>query len=60
MDRFIFVGFLSNKKGRRRKELEDLKSEWRAMVFFESPHRLAKMLGDMMSWVIGILSWPRR
>jgi len=46
-DRFIFVGFLSNKKGRRRKELENLKSEWRTMIFFESPHRLVKMLTDM-------------
>lgn len=46
-DRFIFVGFLSNKKGRRRKELEGLRSEWRTMVFFESPHRLIKMLTDI-------------
>jgi len=46
-DRFIFVGFLSNKKGRRRKELEGLKLEWRTMIFFESPHRLVKMLIDI-------------
>ena len=46
-DRFIFVGFLSNKKGRRRKELEGLKREMRTIIFFESPHRLIKMLTDM-------------
>jgi 16S rRNA (cytidine1402-2'-O)-methyltransferase len=46
-DRFIFVGFLSNKKGRRRKELDDLKREARTMIFFESPHRLIKMLTDV-------------
>jgi len=46
-NRFIFVGFLSNKKGRRRKELEGLKREVRTMIFFESPHRLIKMLTDM-------------
>ncbi len=46
-NRFIFVGFLSNKKGRRRKELENLESERRTMIFFESPHRLVKMLTDM-------------
>jgi len=46
-NRFIFVGFLSNKKGRRRKELENLESEPRTMIFFESPHRLVKMLTDM-------------
>jgi len=46
-DGFIFVGFLSNKKGRRRKELEGLKREVRTVIFFESPHRLIKMLTDM-------------
>ncbi|MBW1613870.1 MAG: 16S rRNA (cytidine(1402)-2'-O)-methyltransferase [Deltaproteobacteria bacterium] len=46
-NKFIFVGFLSNKKGRRRKELEGLKREVRTMIFFESPHRLIKMLTDM-------------
>ena len=46
-DKFIFVGFLSNKKGRRRKDLENLKFEWRTMIFFESPHRLVKMLTDI-------------
>jgi len=46
-NRFIFVGFLSNKKGRRRKELEGLKREVRTIIFFESPHRLIKMLTDM-------------
>jgi len=46
-DKFIFVGFLTNKKGRRRKQLEGLKSEWRTIIFFESPHRLVKMLTDM-------------
>jgi 16S rRNA (cytidine1402-2'-O)-methyltransferase len=46
-DKFIFVGFLSNKKGRRRKELESLRFEQRTIVFFESPHRLVKMLTDV-------------
>jgi 16S rRNA (cytidine1402-2'-O)-methyltransferase len=46
-DTFIFVGFLSNKKGKRRKELEGLKREMRTMIFFESPHRLVKMLTDI-------------
>ena len=46
-DRFVFVGFLSNKKGRRRKELGTLKQESRTIIFFESPHRLLKMLNDV-------------
>ena len=45
---FVFVGFLSNKKGRRRKELESLKDEPHTMVFFESPHRLIHMLDDVL------------
>jgi 16S rRNA (cytidine1402-2'-O)-methyltransferase len=45
--RFVFVGFLSNKKGRRRRELEGLGQEPRTMIFFESPHRLIKMLSDV-------------
>ena len=44
---FLFVGFLSNKRGRRRKELESLKEEPCTMVFFESPHRLIQMLNDV-------------
>ena len=46
-DRFVFVGFLSNKGGRRRKELKKLQAELKTMIFFESPHRLIKMLEDM-------------
>ncbi len=46
-DRFVFIGFLSNKKGRRRRQLEGLRSEPRTIVFFESPHRLVKMLRDV-------------
>ncbi|MBW1690714.1 MAG: 16S rRNA (cytidine(1402)-2'-O)-methyltransferase [Deltaproteobacteria bacterium] len=51
-DRFVFVGFLSRKKGKRRRELEALKDEQRTMIFFEAPHRLAKMITDI-SEVLG-------
>lgn len=44
---FVFVGFLSNKKGKRKKELEALRTEARTMVFFESPHRVVAMLTDL-------------
>jgi 16S rRNA (cytidine1402-2'-O)-methyltransferase len=47
-EQFLFMGFLSNKKGRRKKELKKLTTEPRTMVFFEAPHRVKEMLADMM------------
>lgn len=42
-DRFIFEGFLPHKKGRM-KRLELLVGEERSVIFYESPHRLIKLL----------------
>jgi 16S rRNA (cytidine1402-2'-O)-methyltransferase len=47
-ERFVFMGFLSNRSVRRRKELKDLISEPRTTVFFEAPHRLRAMLMDCL------------
>ena len=44
---FVFVGFLPNKKGKRRQELTRIATEKRTLVFFEAPHRLLAMLTDM-------------
>lgn len=44
---FIFEGFLPVKSGARRKKLEELKSETRTVIFYESPHRIAKTLKDI-------------
>jgi len=46
-DRFRFLGFLSNRSSRRKKELKDLVSETQTMVFFEAPHRVRAMLADL-------------
>jgi 16S rRNA (cytidine1402-2'-O)-methyltransferase len=46
-DRFLFLGFLSNKPGKRKRELERLVSETRTMVFYEAPHRIQAMLADL-------------
>ena len=46
---FCFSGFLSNRPGKRKKELEGLASETRSMVFYESPHRIRATLSDMAS-----------
>lgn len=47
-DNFLFLGFLANRSGKRRRELEALSSESRTMVFFEAPHRLQSMLTDLL------------
>ncbi len=45
-ERFTFEGFLPIKKGRK-KRLEELSSEIRTMVFYESPHKILKTLNDL-------------
>ena len=47
-DSFIFLGFLSFKGAKRRKQLEALKKEKRTIILYESPHRLVKTLGDIL------------
>ncbi len=42
-DRFVFEGFLPQKKGRKTR-LDFLQSEQRTMIFYESPYRLVKTL----------------
>jgi 16S rRNA (cytidine1402-2'-O)-methyltransferase len=51
-DRFSFEGFLPRKSGQRKTLLEELKTEKRTMVFFESPHRIADAMDDFAE-VIG-------
>ncbi len=43
--RFLFDGFAPRKSGARREWLESLRTEERAVCFFESPHRLSETLG---------------
>src|ERR1700693_1909295 len=45
-EEFLFVGFLPPRVGARRKKLDALKSEPRALVFYEAPHRLLETLSD--------------
>jgi len=49
-DRFIFEGFLPQKKGRQ-KRIEALKEEQRTIVFYESPHRLIKTLSQLLEFL---------
>jgi 16S rRNA (cytidine1402-2'-O)-methyltransferase len=48
LDRFTFEGFLSNKTVRRKNQLRKLKEEKRTVILYESPHRIAKLLGDIL------------
>lgn len=46
-DKFIFEGFLSSKKGDRKKELEKIKEYRKTTIIYEAPHRLINLLEDM-------------
>lgn len=45
-ERFCFEGFSPRRSGERKRWLAELVTERRAVVFFESPHRLADTLRD--------------
>lgn len=47
-DRFIFEGFLPQKKGRKTR-LDALQEETRTMIFYESPFRLVKTLEQFVT-----------
>ena len=47
-ERFAFEGFLPPRAAARRRRLEELASEERTLVFYESPHRIAALLADMV------------
>ncbi len=56
-DRFLFVGFLPNKKTARCKEIEELNGTHNTtLIFYESPQRLAATLADMCA----LFGPPRR
>ncbi|MBI2933232.1 MAG: 16S rRNA (cytidine(1402)-2'-O)-methyltransferase [Planctomycetes bacterium] len=48
-DEFVFTGFLPRKPGKRRKALAALAGERRVIIVYESPHRVAQALEDMLS-----------
>jgi len=48
-ERFIYLGFLPNKTGARRRTLESVAEEPGTIVALESPHRLIAALNDILS-----------
>ena len=47
-DRFVFEGFLPDKKGRNTR-LQSLKEETKTMIFYVSPHKLTKTLNEFIT-----------
>ncbi|MFN3534143.1 MAG: 16S rRNA (cytidine(1402)-2'-O)-methyltransferase [Desulfatiglandales bacterium] len=47
-DGFVFLGFLSPKSSRRRKELEEFKEQRRPILIFESCHRISETIKDLL------------
>ena len=48
-DRFVFEGFLPHKKGRQ-KRLQMLLEDDRTTVLYESPHRIIKLLNELVKY----------
>jgi 16S rRNA (cytidine1402-2'-O)-methyltransferase len=48
-DKFVFEGFLPVKKGRQTR-LKILAEETRTIIFYESPHKLVKSLGNFVEY----------
>jgi len=44
---FTFIGFLDHKEGKRKKQLLELINHKETLVFYESPHRISKMITNM-------------
>jgi 16S rRNA (cytidine1402-2'-O)-methyltransferase len=45
-EEFLFVGFLPQRSGERRRMLERLRIEERTIIFYEAPHRVAESIAD--------------
>src|SRR5271154_504955 len=47
-EEFLFVGFLPQRSGERRRALERLRIEDRTIIFYEAPHRISECVGDAL------------
>lgn len=47
-ERFVFEGFLSEKKTQRQERLKILQHETRTLVLYEAPHRILDLIEDML------------
>ena len=51
-DRFVFEGFLPHKKGRQKRLLAIIEEE-KTTVLYESPHRIIKLLNELIKYECG-------
>lgn len=47
IDSFVFIGFLPNKRTRRRKKIESLQEEQKTLIMYLSPHHFLEALKDL-------------
>lgn len=50
IDKFVFEGFLPQKKGRQTR-LKELSTEMRTIILYESPHRIVKTLNQLAEYL---------
>lgn len=48
MSSFVFFGFPSSQASKRKKQLKKLRTEYRTLIFYESPQRTIESLCDML------------
>jgi 16S rRNA (cytidine1402-2'-O)-methyltransferase len=48
-DRFVYIGFLPNRVGARRRALESVAEEPGTIIAYEAPHRLTAALSDILA-----------
>lgn len=53
-DRFVYENFLAPKSAKRLRFFEEMKSEKRTVIFYESPHRILKVLQEMKQVLPGV------
>jgi len=49
-DEFHFQGFLPHKSGARGRQLQELQAVRGTLVFYESPYRIGRLLGELNQW----------
>jgi len=50
-DAFVFLGFLSKKRGRRLEQIKELAKESRTVIIYESPRRILELLATLQEEV---------